>query len=94
METIICIINIYYSLIKMSAVFFKHKRRRRIPTAVFSLKNEDEIIVKLKGTYEPIEYNCIGRNTYKIPIVNNINILLIISKYTKKIKQELNNQNY
>jgi SWI/SNF-related matrix-associated actin-dependent regulator of chromatin subfamily A-like protein 1 len=54
----------------MSAVFFQHKRRRRIPTAVFSLKNEEEIIIKLKGTYEAIPFECIGRNQYKVPMDN------------------------
>ncbi len=54
----------------MSAVFFQHKRRRKIPTAVFSLKNEKEIIIKLRGTYESIPFECIGRNQYKVPTVN------------------------
>ena len=52
----------------MSAVFFKHKRQRRIPTAIFSLMNEAEVIVKLRGTYESIDYVCIGRNQYLIPM--------------------------
>ena len=52
----------------MSAVFFQHKRRRKIPTAIFSLMNEEEVIVKLRGTYESIDYVCIGRNEYLIPM--------------------------
>jgi len=52
----------------MSAVFFKHKRQRKIPTAIFSLMNEEEVIVKLRGTYESIDYVCIGRNQYLIPM--------------------------
>lgn len=52
----------------MSAIFFQHKRRRKTPKAIFSLKNEDEIIIKLKGTYEPINYTCIDRNQYLVPM--------------------------
>ena len=50
----------------MSAVFFQNKRQRKIPTAVFSLKNENQIIVKLKSTFEPLDYECIGRNEYLV----------------------------
>lgn len=48
----------------MSAVFFKHKRKRKNPTAVFSLKNENEIIVKLKHSNDSLSLLCIDRNKY------------------------------
>lgn len=50
----------------MSAIFFKHKRQKKTPTAVFSLKNEEEIIIKLKGTYETIPFECIDRSKYTV----------------------------
>lgn len=50
----------------MSAIFFKHKRQRKTPTAVFSLKDEKEVIIKLRSTYETIPFECIGRSKYSI----------------------------
>lgn len=50
----------------MSAIFFKHKRQKKTPTAIFSLKNEEEIIIKLKGTYETIPFECIDRSKYTV----------------------------
>ena len=53
----------------MSAIFFQNKRRRKIPTAVFSLKDESEIIIKLKKAYQlNLDYECIGRCTYSVPM--------------------------
>lgn len=52
----------------MSAIFFKHKRQKKTPTAVFSLKDEKEVIIKLRGTYETIPFECIDRSKYTVPM--------------------------
>jgi SWI/SNF-related matrix-associated actin-dependent regulator 1 of chromatin subfamily A len=52
----------------MSAIFFKHKRQKKTPTAVFSLKDEREVIIKLRGTYETIPFECIDRSKYTVPM--------------------------
>jgi len=54
----------------MSAIFFQHKRRRKIPTAVFSLKDENTVYVKLKRFFEPLDYLCIGPNQYEVPMAD------------------------
>ena len=50
----------------MSAVFFQHKRRRKIPTAVFSLKNEDTLVIKIKRSNVELKRLVTDRNTYEI----------------------------
>ena len=52
----------------MSAIFFKHKRRKRDPIAIFSLKNPNTFIVKLRRTHEKLDFLTIDRNKYQISI--------------------------
>ena len=59
----------------MSAIFFKHKRRRKIPTAVFSLKDEQTIYVKIKRSTEKLDYLCIGTNLYQVNM-NDIDLVV------------------
>ena len=54
----------------MSAIFFKHKRRRKIPTAVFSLKDQTTVYVKIKRTTETLNHLCIGPNLYQVNLEN------------------------
>ena len=54
----------------MSAIFFKHKRRRKIPTAVFSLKDQNTVYVKVKRTTETLNHLCIGSNLYQVNLEN------------------------
>ena len=39
------------------SVFYAHKRQKKIPTAVFSLKNEKEVVIKVKRGLEPLPAN-------------------------------------
>ena len=50
------------------AIFFQHKRRKRDPIAIFSFKNPDTFIVKLRRTHEKLDFLTIDRNKYQISI--------------------------
>ena len=50
----------------MSAIFFQHKRRKKDPIAVFSLKDPNTFVVKLKRTNDTIDFLLIDRRTYQI----------------------------
>ena len=52
------------------SVFYANKRQKKIPTAVFSLKNENEIIVKLKKWFETLPFELIKRNTYLVQMAD------------------------
>lgn len=52
----------------MSAIFFKNKRQRKIATAVFSLKDENTVIIQLKRSSVQLPFQCIGTNKYQLPI--------------------------
>ena len=62
----------------MSAIFFKHKRRKRDPIAIFSLKNPDTFIVKLRRTHEKLDFLTIDRNKYQISNTTNTNIIQLL----------------
>ena len=36
------------------SVFYAHKHQKKLPTAVFSLKNEKEVVIKVKRGFEPL----------------------------------------
>ena len=57
-------LNIYRY--EMSAIFFQHKRRKKDPIAVFSLKDPDTFVVKLKRTNDTIDFLMVDRRTYQI----------------------------
>ena len=50
----------------MSAIFFQYKRRKKDPIAVFSLKDPNTFVVKLKRTNDTIDFLMVDRRTYQI----------------------------
>ena len=74
------------------SVFYAHKRQKKLPTAVFSLKNEKEVVIKVKRGFEPLPYNVMKRNTYLVPmedIDNAVSLCLEMGLYIECIPEQV-----